>query len=259
MPANRVPIAAAALAALAFGLAAAGPAAAQDGAVPAASPRHELRGEWRFGDSSRYEFTGRSRSVSGRLRGARSISGCRLRSGTVYYRSFRFRRSDGSADVWEGLALRVNEECDRRYVASVITIASDLRFEEASRPDGGGRLRRTVHRRVRPEPAPDDPIVGTWTRNAAGVAVRHTADGYEGRAREAFVIPNGCTLPAGTLVWRLTPLAPKRYDGETIRFLAPPGCQPYEPADSVWRLSPAGTSLTRIADDGTQYPYAREP
>jgi hypothetical protein len=95
-------------------------------------------------------------------------------------------------------------------------------------------------------------------RNDVGVRVTAARGGYEGRAREAFLIANGCTLPAGTVIWRLAPLAPGRYDGTVQTYRAPSaGCRPGTRAPSRWRLTSGGDGLTRISSTGDSFPYDR--
>jgi hypothetical protein len=80
---------------------------------------------------------------------------------------------------------------------------------------------------------------------------------YVGRAREAFSIANGCTVPAGSLVWRLRPLAPGRYSGTIQSFFAPPGCAPAALDPTSWHFGQNRSELVRESSQGQAFPYTR--
>jgi hypothetical protein len=220
-----------------------------------AKPRYQLLGDWRFG-SGRYRFTQAGSAVKGRSRRTVRVGGCTVRRGETVFRGFRFAGASGRADVWKGRLAFVRGGCRRELVPSTIRITSDLRFSESSRLPGGRRPPPNVFRRVRPMVRATDPVVGTWVRNAAGIVVTVANDRYEGRARESFLIRNGCTVAAGTLVWAMRPTAPGRYEGTIPTFEQPPGCQPSTRNPSRWRLE-SRTRLVREAADGSLFPYDR--
>jgi hypothetical protein len=134
-------------------------------------------------------------------------------------------------------------------------VTSDLRFTETSKLPGG-RAQSSLFRRIRPRVRAADPIVGTWVRNNAGIVVSAAGDRYEGRARESFLISNGCTVPAGSVIWTMRPTAPGRYEGTIPTFLQPPGCEPGARNRSAWRIASA-TQLVRQSPDGNVYAYQR--
>lgn len=232
------------------------PAAAPDAAVANHElPRHQLLGDWRVARDGRIRFSERRGTVSGRAIGRVRLGGCRLPSRTVLFRRYEFVRRELGADVWRGRAALPRPGCRGvRHVRSTIVVQNDLRIEETSRP-GGGPARRLI--RIRPRARSGDPVLGTWERNRAGVVVQRRGREYVGTAREAFLIANGCEIPAGTRVWRLRPSAPGRYDGETETFMPPPVCGPGESSRSRWRLERGGSKLLRDAPDGSVVEYER--
>ena len=238
---------------LASGLALLTPAAA-----PAAStPRYELAGDWVF-HGDRYEFSSHGGAVSGRSRTSVKIGKCQVRKGSLVFRGYRFSTSRGGSDYWKGrLAVVGGKKCKRRLVLSTIVVESDLRFTESSRLPGGKRPPPSTFSRVRPPLANKDPVLGTWLRNGAGVVVKREGDLYVGRAREAFSIANGCTVSAGSVVWRLRPLAPDRYSGTIQTFLAPPTCAPAALDPSTWLLGRSHDDLVRESAAGQKFPYTR--
>jgi hypothetical protein len=100
-------------------------------------------------------------------------------------------------------------------------------------------------------------VIGTWLRNGAGVVVRREGRLYVGRAREAFSIANGCSVPAGSVVWRLRPLAPGRYSGTIQTFFGPPGCKPAALDPTSWRFGSSDSVLVRESTQGQSFPYTR--
>jgi hypothetical protein len=238
---------------LASGLAAFTPATAQ--AAP--TPRYELLGEWGF-HGDRYTFSSRHGAVSGRSRTAVKIGKCEVRQGSIVFRGYRFKGRRGGSDYWKGrLAVVGGKKCKRRLVSSTIVVESDLRFTESSRLPGGNRPPPSTFSRVRPPLSNKDPVLGTWLRNGAGVLVKREGDLYVGRAREAFSIANGCTVQAGSVVWRLRPLAPDRYSGTIQTFLAPPTCAPAALDPSTWLFGRSHRQLVRQSATGQQFPYTR--
>jgi hypothetical protein len=220
-------------------------------------PRYELRGDWRFERGGTYRFTERRGRVDGRSRAALRLGGCRIRRGTVVFRRYRFVRRDGDDDVWRGRIAFVRDGCRRVFVSSTIVVHSDLRFTETSRLDGR-RQRPGRFNRVRPRVRAGDPVIGTWVRNNVGIVVTASRGDYEGRARESFEIRNGCVIPAGTLIWRITPLSPGIYDGSIGTFLSPrSNCRPGDPAQSRWRLSEADELVRESVGEGRSFLYQR--
>jgi hypothetical protein len=218
--------------------------------------RHQLLGDWRFEGGGSYRFSERRGRVDGRSRRALRLGGCRIAKNAVVFKGYRFLRRRGRADVWRGRVAFVRRGCRRVLVESTIVVESDLRFTETSVLEGE-RQRPGTFRRIKPPVRAKDPAVGTWVRNNAGVIVTAGRGGYEGRARESYLIANGCTVPAGTLVWRLEPVAPERYRGSVQTFLGPrANCRPGSPARSRWRLDETGR-LVRESADGDSFPYER--
>jgi hypothetical protein len=238
---------------LAFGLALAMPGAAS----AASAPRYELLGEWGF-HGDRYTFTSRGGIVSGRSRTTVKIGKCQVRKGSLVFRGYRFTATRGGLDYWKGrLAVVGGKKCKRRLVSSKIVVQSDLRFTESSRLPGGRRPPPSTFSRVRPPLSNRDPVLGTWLRNGAGVVVKREGGLYVGRAREAFAIANGCTVAAGSVVWRLRPLAPDRYSGTIQTFLAPPTCAPAALDQSTWLFGRTHSQLLRQSATGQQFAYTR--
>ena len=110
---------------------------------------------------------------------------------------------------------------------------------------------------MRPPLSPTEPVLGTWVRNGAGLVVAQEGSLYVGRARESYAIANGCTVAAGTVVWRMRPVAPGRYSGTIQTFFGPPGCAPASLDKSTWVLDPGGAQLVRQAAPGQAFPYTR--
>jgi hypothetical protein len=234
--------------------AAVGPATAS---AAAASPRYELAGGWSF-HGDRYRFTANHGSVSGRSLTSVRIGHCLVRKRTVVFSHYRFVATHGGSDYWRGrVALVAGKRCRRRLVSSTITVESDLRFTESSRLPGGHRPPPSTFSRIRPPLTASDPVIGTWLRNGAGVVVKREGSLYVGRAREAFNIANGCTVPAGSVVWRMRPLAPGRYSGTIQTFLGPPGCSPAGLDPTSWRFGSTGSVLIRQSTQGQTFPYTR--
>jgi hypothetical protein len=100
-------------------------------------------------------------------------------------------------------------------------------------------------------------VFGTWVRNGAGVVLALEGPLYVGRAREQFTIANGCTVQAGTVVWRMRPVAPDRYSGTIQTFFGPPGCAPASLDASTWVLAAGAAQLIREAAGGQAFPYVR--
>jgi hypothetical protein len=238
---------------LASGLAVLTPAAAQ----AASTPKYELQGEWGF-HGDRYTFSSRGGSVSGRSRITVKIGKCRVPKDSVVFRGYRFTSNRGGSDHWKGrLAVVGGKKCKRRLVSSTIVVESDLRFTESSGLPGGKRPPPSTFSRIRPPLSSRDPVLGTWLRNGAGVVVKREGGLYVGRAREAFSIANGCTVSAGSVVWRLRPLAPDRYSGTIQTFLAPPTCAPGALDSSTWLFARSHNQLVRESATGQQFPYMR--
>ena len=225
------------------------------GAAQSTGPRYQVLGDWKIGREARVRFAERGDRVSGRAVHDFRWRGCRLRRGAMVFRGYRFVERDETIDVWEGRVLRPTRSCRTRYVPSRLSVVNDLRIEEFARVGGPGGHHRL--RRVRPRPRATDPVLATWERMGGGVVVRKADGAYVGTAREDFLISNGCRVPAGTVVWRLRPSAPERYDGFTQTFLPPPSCDPSTPARSRWRLEEDGRKLVREAMDGTLAEYDR--
>ena len=247
----------AATAALVFTVAGAGADSEDPGTLAAADtgPRHQILGSWKLGMRGHLRLTRHRGRVTGRATRSFRYEGCRVRRGAVVLRGYRFERREQTVDLWRGRVLRPGPDCRARFARSRIAVLSDLRLEESSRRDGGIRHRRM--RRIRPRLRSNDPVLATWERRGAGVTVERREDSYIGTAREDFLITNGCTVPAGTVVWRLRPSAPGRYDGVTQTFLPPPSCDPGTPSPSRWRLENENRRLVREAPDGTLVEYDR--
>ena len=233
-------------------------AAAAGAAQGAAAPRFQLLGDWGF-HGQKYRFTRSGGAVSGRSLERLRIGGCLVRAGTEVFRGYRFRGARAGADLWKGrLALVGGAGCRRTLVPSTIEVTSDLHFTESSKLPNGRRPPPSTFTRIRPRLSAHDPVIGTWVRNGAGVVVGLEGRLYVGRAREAFGIANGCTVKAGTIVWRLRPLAPDRYSGTIQAFFGPPGCAPASLDPSTWLFAGSGhTQLVRRSAQGQQFPYMR--
>jgi hypothetical protein len=219
-------------------------------------PHFQLLGDWSF-HGHHYRFTASGAAVSGRSLSRVRVGRCRLRAGTVLFRGYRFAGFRGKADIWKGRLAVVGDDCRRTLVRSTITQSSELFFSESSRLPGGHRPPPGTFKRVRPPLNPADPVLGTWVRNGAGVVLGLEGPLYVGRAREQFTIANGCTVKAGTVVWRMRPVAPDRYSGTIQTFFGPPGCAPASLDASTWVLGAGGTQLIRQSAHGQPFPYAR--
>jgi hypothetical protein len=231
-----------------------GPAGTTASAAP---PRYELAGDWGF-HGDRYHFFADRGALSGRSLTSLRIGHCVVRKGTVVFSSYRYVATHGGSDYWKGqVALVAGKHCRQRLVSSTITVESDLRFTESSKLPGGRRPPPSTFSRIRPPLSSRDPVIGTWLRNGAGVVVKREGQLYVGRAREAFAIANGCTVPAGAVVWRLRPLAPGRYSGTIQTFLGPPGCKPAVPDPTSWQFSNTNAVLIRESTQGQSFPYTR--
>jgi hypothetical protein len=243
-----------ALLTLAGCLAAIGPAEAH-AATPA--PSYELAGDWNF-HGDKYRFSATKHSLSGRSLASVKIGRCTVRKGTTVFRGYRYEATHGGSDYWKGrLALVAGKHCRRRLVSSTIRVESDLRFTESSRLPGGKRPPPSTFDRIRPKLSDKDPVIGTWLRNGAGVVVKREGRLYVGRARESFGIANGCTVEAGSIVWRLRPLAPGRYSGTIQTFFGPPGCKPAALDPTSWAFGRRTSELIRESSQGQSFPYTR--
>lgn len=245
-------------AALLFAVTRAGADSEDPGALAAADtgPRHQLLGSWKAGRSGKLAMRERRGRVTGRVTHSVRLAGCDVPTRVALLRSLRFVRRELQSDVWVGrLALPDRDrDCRRRLVRSRVRVGSDLRTRVTYRDDGERRTLRL--RRIRPRVRASDPVLGTWKRRGVGITVERRGDAYIGVARDAFLLSNNCTVGEGTLVWRLRPSAPGRYDGQVQTFLPPPGCDPGSPASSRWRLS-AEDELVREAPDGSLTEYVR--
>lgn len=222
-----------------------------------ATPRYELPGEWSF-HGDRYRFAGNHGAVSGRSLTSLRIGHCVIHKGSVVFSHYRFAATHGGSDYWKGRVTVVSgKRCKRRLVSSTIVVESDLRFTESSKLPGGRRPPPSTFSRIRPPVSSHDPVIGTWLRNGAGVVVRREGRLYVGRAREAFSIANGCSVPAGSVVWRLRPLAPGRYSGTIQTFFGPPGCKPAALDPTSWRFGSSDSVLVRESTQGQSFPYTR--
>lgn len=222
------------------------------GASPTADdgPRHQILGDWRLGRRGEVSFRARGARVSGRAASTFAFDGCRVPRGTLIFRGYRFQAREDTADVWSGRVLRPTRSCRARYAESRVKVLSDLRMVETS---ADRRLRR-----IRPRPRASDPVLGTWERERAQIEIRRTHRGYyEAVPREDILISNGCRIAAGTVIWRLRPSAPERYDGFTKTFEPPPGCDEGTPAGTRWRLDAEAGKLFREAADGSLVEYVR--
>jgi len=233
------------------------------GAVPAAAsaatapPHFQLLGDWSF-HGHRYRFVAKGSTVDGRSLTRVRVDGCVLKAGTLLFRGYRYMGFKAKADTWRGrIAVVGGSRCRTTLVRSTITQSSELYFSESSRLPDGDRPPPGTFKRVRPPLSPTDPVLGTWVRNGAGVVVALEGPLYVGRAREQFSIANGCTVQAGTVVWRLRPVGPDRYSGTIQTFFGPPGCAPASLDASTWILQPGGAQLVREAAAGQPFPYAR--
>jgi hypothetical protein len=242
-----------ALLTLAGCLTALGPAQAR---AAAPTPRFELVGDWSF-HGDRYRFASHKHVISGRSLTSVKIGKCVVAKGTRVFSGYRFTATHGGVDYWKGRVTVVGKHCKRKRVSSTIKVESDLRFTESSRLPGGKRPPPSTFNRIRPPLSASDPVLGTWLRNGAGVVVKREGRLYVGRARESFGIANGCTVPAGAIVWRLRPVAPGRYSGTIQTFLGPPGCKPAALDDSSWRFGKTEHTLIRSSAQGQAFPYTR--
>jgi hypothetical protein len=223
----------------------------------AATPRYELNGDWGF-HGDRYRFAGTHGAVSGRSLTTVRIGRCVVHKGSLVFSHYRFAATHGGSDYWKGRVTVVGgKRCKRRLVSSTIVVESDLRFTESSKLPGGRRPPPSTFSRIRPPLSSHDPVIGTWLRNGAGVVVRREGRLYVGRAREAFSIANGCAVPAGSVVWRLRPLAPGRYSGTIQTFFGPPGCKPAALDPTSWRFGSSDSVLVRESTQGQAFPYTR--
>jgi len=224
----------------------------------AATPRYELTGNWSF-HGDRYRFSAKHGRESGRSLTSVRIGHCVVRKGSVVFRGYRFAATHGGSDYWKGrVAIVSGKHCRRRLVSSTIAVESDLRFTESSKLPGGRRPPPSTFSRIRPPLSSHDPVIGTWLRNGAGVVVKREGRLYVGRAREAFSIANGCTVRAGSVVWRLRPLAPGRYSGTIQTFFGPPGCKPAALDPTSWRFGASHSTLVRESTQGQSFPYTRD-
>jgi hypothetical protein len=234
-------------------------AAAVPTSAPAAiePPHFQLLGDWSF-HGHRYRFTAKGPAVSGRSLTRVRVGHCVLKAGTQLFRGYRYVGFKAKADTWKGrIAVVGGSHCRRTLVGSTITQSSELFFSESSRLPDGHRPPPGTFKRVRPPLSPTDPVLGTWVRNGAGVVVGLEGPLYVGRAREQFTIANGCTVLAGTVVWRMRPVGPDRYSGTIQTFFGPPGCAPASLDGSTWILMPGNSQLIRVAAQGQAFPYAR--
>lgn len=219
-------------------------------------PRHQLLGSWKLGRSGKVVMRERRGRVTGRISRTVRLAGCRVPRNVALFRWLRFVRRELQSDLWVGrLALPDRDRgCRRRLVNVRLRLSSDLRVRAAYRDDGRRRALRP--RRIRPSVRSDDPVLGTWERSRVGIEVERRDDVYVGVARDAFLLSNNCTVSAGTVVWRLRPSAPDRYDGVVQTFLPQPTCDPGAPSDSRWRLE-SRDELVREAPDGSLNEYVR--
>ena len=225
-------------------------------AAPAAPPRYQLLGDWSY-HGHRYRFVSHAGAIYGSSLASVRVGHCVERKGTQLFRGYRFHGTRGGVDYWRGRVAVVRSTCRRALVSSTITESSDLTFAESSRLPGGHRPPPSSFTRVRPPLSPTDPVLGTWVRNGAGLVVAQEGSLYVGRARESYAIANGCTVAAGTVVWRMRPVAPGRYSGTIQTFFGPPGCAPASLDTSTWVLDPGGAQLVRQAAPGQAFPYTR--
>jgi hypothetical protein len=243
-----------ALLTLAGCLAAIAPAEA-NAATP--SPKYELAGDWSF-HGDHYRFKGTRKSFSGESLTSVKVGHCLLRKGTTVFSGYRYDATHGGSDYWKGrVALVAGKHCKRRLVQSTIRVESDLHFTESSRLPGGKRPPPSTFDRIRPRVSDRDPVIGTWLRNGAGVDVKREGRLYVGRARQSFAIANGCTVPAGSIVWRLRPLAPGRYSGTIQTFFGPPACKPAALDPTSWAFGRRTSVLVRESSQGQSFPYTR--
>jgi hypothetical protein len=224
-------------------------------ATPAA--RYELVGDWSF-HGDKYRFSAKHGEVSGKSLTNVKIGHCMVKRASTVFSGYRYIATHGGSDYWKGkLAAVGGKHCKRRLVSSTIRVESDLRFTESSRLPGGGRPPPSTFNRIRPPLSAGDPVIGTWLRNGAGVVVKREGRLYVGRAREAFGIANGCTVPTGSIVWRMRPLAPGRYSGTIQTFLGPPGCKPAGLDATSWQFGKNHSTLVRDSSQGQSFPYTR--
>lgn len=225
-------------------------------AATSAPPRYQLLGNWSF-HGHRYHFVRRGGAIYGTSLASVRVGHCLEKKGTRLFRGYRFSGTRGGVDYWKGKVTVVGGTCRQAHVSSTITQPSDLTFAESSRLPGGRRPPPSSFTRVRPPLSATDPVLGTWVRNGAGVVVTQEGSLYVGRAREAFGIANGCTVPAGSIIWRMRPVAPDRYSGTIQTYFGPPTCAPASFDKSTWVLVPSLGQLARQSAQGAAFPYAR--
>jgi hypothetical protein len=220
------------------------------------TPRYQLLGDWSF-HRHKYRFTSENGAVVGRSLSRVHVGRCVEHRGTELFRGYHFVGIRGKADTWKGRLAVVRANCRRTLVRSTISQSSELFFSESSRLPGGRRPPPGTFKRVRPQLSATDPVLGTWVRNGAGVVLALEQKLYVGRAREQFTIANGCTVAAGTVVWRMRPVAPGRYSGTIQTFFGPPGCAPASLDASTWVFAAGDTQLVRVSAQGQSFPYLR--
>jgi hypothetical protein len=240
----------------AFALLIAAALAAPPSAGAAGTPRYQLLGDWSF-HGSHYRFEVRNGAVYGFSLAKVRLGHCTERAGTTIFRGYSFQGNRAGTDYWRGKLMVIGGRCRHLLINSTISEPSDLTFSESSRLPGGQRPPPSTFKRVRPPLSATDPVLGTWERNRAGVVVGREGPLYVGRAREAFSIANGCTVAAGTIVWRMRPLAPGRYSGTIQTFFGPPGCAAASLDKSMWVLQGPSGPLVRSSSQGQSFPYSR--
>lgn len=218
-------------------------------------PRHQILGDWRMGRRGRIRVARQGGVVEGRALRTFRVGRCRVPRGSAVFRRMRFVERDGDLDVWRGTVVMPDRRCRRRHTRVRFGLEGDRRMVQTY--VRGGRERTRTLRRIRPRVRDGDPLIGAWERKGLGVEVRLAGRAYEGRARESFLIANGCTIAAGEVIWHLRPLAPDRYDGTTRTFLPPPRCADGRPSRSRWTLSADGSTVTRESVRGDAVEYTR--
>ena len=232
-------------------------AAPASAGAAAAGPRYQLLGDWSF-HGHHYRFAAQpDGTLSGSSLAKVKLGRCVEKAGTLVFRGYRYVGTRGGTDYWHGRLMVIGRGCRHLLIASTISEPSDLSFSESSRLPGGQRPPPSAFKRVRPPLSASDPAIATWERNGAGVVVALEGPLYVGRAREAFTIANGCTVQAGTIVWRMRPLAPLRYSGTIQTFYGPPGCAAASLDKSTWVLQGAGGPLVRVSSQGQSFPYSK--
>lgn len=219
-------------------------------------PRYQLVGSWKTGRSGKIAIERWRRRAHGRVVRTTAVGRCRVGAGVTLLRSLRFVRREGEADVWAGrLALPDRARgCRRRTVSVRLRLSDELRLRALYR---GRQGRETLRlRRIRPKPRDDDPVLGVWEHKGVDFRVVRLGRTYVASARRAYLLTNLCTVPADTVVWRLRPLAPGRYDGTAQTFLPPPDCAPAQRTPSRWLLTGERT-LVREGPDGSRTTYTR--